>query len=259
MAKKEEKLFSADVTMKDSDYEEIFRIYMETEHGKDRKIAIIACGIIAAILVVLRFVFGNNIFLVYGVACILVGAAYLFVPVNKKFLAQNKLQFGDRREIGFYQHRVTTIEILEDEEPMNEEEIEAATTEISTYGMNAYESEKGILFADGKISNQFLYLPKRCLSEEEIEAASEFAKNCCSGGYRSLVLGSMLAEEEQPQEKEDGGFSLVDAVCDQYYGGKRLHCCEEECEESLNDDEWTEDAEEENPHIAYMDDPEDTE
>ena len=221
----EEKLFSVQSSLNDQDFDDVFRIYLEMERGNEKKIAMITCVILCVICIVLMIIMRNITFLFYGIGCLVVGFAYLMVPVNRKFLAANRLMLGMQRETGFYPHAVTTMEIFGDEESeeMTEEEIEDATTVFLTGSVTAYENERGFLFADGKISNQFLYVPKRSLTEEEIEQISDFAQNRCSGGYHALQMNPMIAPEEAQEEKEENGDSLVSQVCDQYYGADKLH------------------------------------
>ena len=237
---KEEKLFSVQSRLNDQDFDDVFRIYLEMERGNEKKIAMITCSVLCVICIILMILMKNITFLFYGIGCLVVGFAYLMVPVNKKFLATNRLMLGMNRETGFYPHAVTTMEIFEDEESdeMTEEEIEDATTVFLTGSITAYETEQGFLFADGKISNQFLYLPKRTLSEEETAAISEFAQERCSGGYHFLQMTPMVAPEEQQDEApdEESGDSLVSEVCDRYYGAEKLHLHDEDGH-SINDED----------------------
>lgn len=222
---KETLLFSVKTEISDRDYDDVYRIYLQEERGRDRKVALITCGIIAAIFLILLIVFHNMTFLIYAGACLVVAGLYFVVPVNRKFIAQNKLQFGEKREIGFYPHKMTTFELLDDEDELSEEEKQEATTEFSTGMMKAYENERGFLFADGKISNQFLYIPKRQLDAEDTEKIREFAKDRCSAGYLLLEMRTMLNGSDGTDEEEEnsGGDSLVSDACDQYYGIGHLH------------------------------------
>lgn len=225
--KKEEKLFSVQNRLTDRDFEDVFRIYLENERGSEKKIAMIVCGVLCAVCIALMFIMHNITFLFYGLGCILVGLAYMLVPVNKKFIATNRLMFGTARETGFYPHMLTTMEVFEDEDSaeMTEEEIEEATTVFPTSNLTAYENENGFLFAEGKITNQFLYIPKRDLTETEIGTVRAFAEENCDGGYHLVGTKSMIEPdqpelEEAPQEEESSEF--VDSVCDQYYGADKL-------------------------------------
>ena len=228
---KEEKLFSVQSSLNDQDYDEVFRMYLEMERGNEKKIAMIICAVLFVICMILFFINSYNImFIFYGIGCLVVGAAYLLVPVNKKFLATNRLMYGMNRETGFYPHSLTTMEIFEDEDAaeMTPEEIEDATTEFSTGSIKAFENENGFLFAEGKISNQFLYIPKRGLDEQTEENIRGFARERCSGGYQYLEMKSMLEPEDAPEDAQTGSDSLVNEVCDQYYGKNRLHLYDEE-------------------------------
>jgi MinD-like ATPase involved in chromosome partitioning or flagellar assembly len=121
------------------------------------------------------------------------------------------------------------MEIFEDEDSseMTEEEIEEATTVISTGTMVAYENARGFLFAEGKISNQFLYIPKRGLTQEQLTQIQEFAKERCSGGYHLLEMKSMISADEDGEQSAEqeapADDSFVSGVCKQFYGADRLH------------------------------------
>ena len=260
--KKEEKLFSVQSRLNDHDFEDVFSIYMENERGSERQIAMVVCAVLCVICIVLMFIMHNYTFLFYGIGCILVGLAYLLVPVNKKFIATNRLMFGTARETGFYPHMLTTMEIFEDEEAaeMTEDEIEEATTVFSTGSLTAYENERGFLFAQGKITNQFLYIPKRDLTETETGAVRAFAEENCDGGYHLVGTKSMVESDEEPDgeaPQEEDTSEFVDSVCDQYYGADklRLHSDDEtEADPDIDDDdaeasdaEEAEDAEPEEP------------
>ena len=224
---KETKLFSVQTQMNDKDYDDVYKIYLEMERGNEKKIALSTCVILCAICIVLLIIFQSIMFLFYGIGCLIVGAAYCFVPANRKFIAQNRLQFGEKRETGFYPHRLTSIELLDEEEELTEEETEEATIEFPTGSLAAFENERGFLFADGKISNQFVYLPKRQLNEEETDSVREFAKERCSGGYHLLEMKSMLADDEEEEEENDRTDG-VSNVCNRYYGAKKLHLYNDE-------------------------------
>lgn len=245
--KKEEKLFSVQCRLNDQDFEDVFRLYQEMEHGFEKKVAMIICAALCTICVVLMILMHNITFLFYGIGCIVVGLAYLLVPVNRKFIATNRLMFGMNREIGFYPHMITTMEIFEDEDAadMTEEEIEEATTVISTGSINTYENERGFLFAEGKITNQFFYLPKRNLTETEIGAVRAFAEENCAGEFRQVEMKSMIAPDETEdaqQETEEAPSDFVESVCKQYYGGGKLHLHDDEGHPVETDEEDGEDA-----------------
>lgn len=231
---KEEKLFSVQSRLNDQDYDDVFRVYLEEERGREKKRAIISCSVLFAICILLFFINHYNIvFIFYGIGCLIVGAAYLMVPVNKKFIATNRLMFGMQRETVFYPHAVSTMEIYEDEDStaMTEEELEEATTVISTGAMVAYENERAFLFAEGKISNQFLYIPKRGLSEEQLTNLREFAQERCSGGYHLIEVKSMVADDDAETEKpaeESTDDSVASDMCGQFYGAKHLHLRDDE-------------------------------
>ena len=219
---KESKLFSVQTQMNDKDYDDVFRIYLDVERGSEKRVAVATCVVLFLIFLVLMFVFQSVTFIFYGIGALVIGIAYVMVPANKKFVAQNKLMFGEKRETGFYPHKLTTIEILDDEEELTEEELEDATDHFQTGSITAYENERGFLFAEGKISNRFLYIPKRQLDEEEEEKIREFAKDRCSGGYTLLEMKSMLADENEDADDENDDTSFVSDVCNQYYGAKKL-------------------------------------
>lgn len=227
---KEEKLFSVQSKLSDRDFDDVFKIYLDTERGKDRRFAMMICVGFCLLFVILLIALKNITFIFYAIGALIIAAAYWFVPVNKKFIAANKLQFGETRQTGFYPHGVSTIEILEDEDlsEMDEDEIEEATTVLSTIRMTAYENMRGFLFAEGKISNQFLYVPKRSLSKQEIEDIRKFAEERCSGGYQLLETKSMVGSDDDAEETAHSqGISITSAVCDQYYGAKKLHLYDE--------------------------------
>ncbi|MBR6420912.1 MAG: hypothetical protein IKS42_11295 [Oscillospiraceae bacterium] len=263
---KETKLFSVQTEMRDLDYEDVYRIYLQEERGRDRRTAVIVCGILAAVFVLMTVLFHNFTFLIYAGGCLIVAGMYYLVPTNRKFLAQNKLQYGEKRETTFFPHHISTFELLDDEEELSEEEKQEATTEFSTGTMKAYENERGFLFADGKISNQFLYLAKRNLDEEEIESIRTFAKDRCSGGYLLLEMRTMLDGSDGAEDEDETREStLVSGACDQYYGAKRLHLYDEsgrrikpEDEDGDAEAEYAADADDaqQESHTAVMDAPE---
>ncbi len=241
---KEKKLLSVQCKLNDGDFEDVFRIYNETEKTSDKRFGLVTCGILIAACIFMTVITKNITFVFYGVACLVISISYYLVPVNKKFIATNKLQFGEWREISFYPHSVSTIEIFEKNETaeMEEEEIEEATTSISTNVLIAYENMRGFLFAEHKIVNQFIYIPKRELSRQTIAAIQDFAQNNCSGGYQLLEGKSMLMDEDAPiTEKEDDDTSKTSKLCDQYYGVKKLRLYDADGNRVDMDDDDSED------------------
>lgn len=241
---KEEKILSVQCKLNDRDFEDVFRIYNETEKVSDKRFGLITCGVLIAICIFMTVITKNLTFIFYGAACLVIGIAYYLVPVNKKFIATNKLQFGEWREITFYPHSIATIEIFEKNETaeMDEDEIEEATTAISTNTLIAYENNRGFLFADHKIVNQFIYVPKRDLSRQTITAIQEFAQENCSGGYQLLEGNTMMPDEDVPvPEKESDDTSLTSELCDQYYSAKRLRLYNAEGHRIDMDEEESED------------------
>lgn len=220
---KEEKILTVRSKLNDRDFEDVFKIYLETERTKDKSIGLLTCGVLCIICIILMILLHTITFLFYALGCVIIAISYMLVPVNKKFIANNKLQFGEWRETTFYPHSISVMEIFEENErdTMDEEEIEEATTEISTVSLTAYENERGFLFADSKIVNQFLYIPKRGLKKQELADIQEFAKERCSGGYTMLEMNSMI--EEEAEEEEETGTSVTSAVCEQFYSAKKLH------------------------------------
>lgn len=224
----EEKILRVQSKLSDRDFDDAYRIYVENERGTDRRIGLITCLFLGVICALLTILFKNMTFLFYAAGCVIIGIAYFKVPANKKFIATNKLQFGTWRETTFYPHSITTMEIFEqnETEKMDEEEIEEATASITTNSLVAYENARGFLFAEGKIVNQFLYVPKRGLGLQEITAIREFAENNCSGGYHLLESPSIVDGEDHavPEEDdEDEKSALTADLCDQYYGANKLH------------------------------------
>ena len=264
---KEEKLLTVRSKLNDRDFEDVFRIYMESERTKDKSIGLFTCGILCIVCLALLLILHNITFVFYAIGCVIIAISYWLVPVNRKFLANNKLQFGEWREMSFYPHSITVMEIFEEDESssMDEDEIEEATTKISTVSLTAYENERGFLFAEGKIVNQFLYIPKRDLKKQEIDAIQEFAKDRCSGGYHLLEMKSMIEDEDQ--ELEDEEITTTSDVCDRYYGAKKLRLYDAdghrvEMDEDEADEEALEaydaeaDAELAEEHTEVMDAPE---
>ena len=265
----EEKILSVQCKLNDGDFEDVFRIYNETEKTSDKRIGLVTCAVLILICVFITIVIKNITFLFYAAGCLLIGISYYLVPVNKKFIATNKLLFGEWREIGFYPHALTTMEIFDknEAEEMDADEIEEATTSFSTNSLVAYENARGFLFAESKIVNQFVYVPKRERSRQAIAAIQDFAQNNCSGGYQLLEGKSMLEDEDAPApEQEDDDTSLTSNICDQYYGAKKLRLYDAEGhrvdldedaeEEALEELDAEEDAELEAEHTEFMDAPE---
>ena len=265
----EEKILSVQCKLNDGDFEDVFRIYNETEKTSDKRIGLVTCAVLILICVFITIVIKNITCLFYAAGCLLIGISYYLVPVNKKFIATNKLLFGEWREIGFYPHALTTMEIFDknEAEEMDADEIEEATTSFSTNSLVAYENARGFLFAESKIVNQFVYVPKRELSRQAIAAIQDFAQNNCSGGYQLLEGKSMLEDEDAPApEQEDDDTSLTSNICDQYYGAKKLRLYDAEGhrvdldedaeEEALEALDAEEDAELEAEHTEFMDAPE---
>lgn len=222
---KEEKILSVRVKLRDSDFEDVYRIYLDAERNRDKRIGLVTCIFLCVICLILVVLLKNLTFLIYAGGCLIIGIAYFMMSSNKKFIATNKLLFGEWRETVFYPHSVSTMEIFEknEAEQMDADEIEEATTYISTNSLRAYESARGFLFADGKIVNQFLYLPKRELNRTEIAEIRNFAENNCSGDYELLETESMVGDgTEEPEESEDT-LAMTSNVCDQFYGAKKLH------------------------------------
>ena len=240
---KEEKILTVRSKLNDRDFEDVFKIYLETERTKDRSIGLIGGGALCLVCLILLLIFRNITFVFYALGCLIVAAAYWLVPVNKKFIANNKLQFGEWRETSFFPHSITVMEIFDENESaeMDEEEIEEATTRISTVSLTAYENERGFLFAESKIINQFLYIPKRSLKKQELADIQAFAKERCSGGYHLLEMKSMIEDGEQEQE-EDDSTSMTSAVCDQYYGAKKLHLYDADGRRVAMDEDEAEEA-----------------
>lgn len=252
---KETRLFSVQVELNDRDFEDVFRVYMKHERGSEKKIGLLTSIGLFAVCIVLMIVLHRLAFLFYGIACAVVGMSYFLVPVNRKFLANNKLQLGEKRETVFYPHSVTSEELYEDEDG-SDEEYEDSETEFSTLTLKVYENDRGFLFAEGKIINQFLYLPKRCLTDDEIEQVREFAHENCSGGYHETE--TFIAEDDTETRA-----AKTDAVCDKYYGASNLRLYDDngnrigtDEEEAANAFEAAEDAEQQEEHTAVIDEPE---
>ncbi|MBR5372055.1 MAG: hypothetical protein IK130_07555 [Oscillospiraceae bacterium] len=221
---RDRKIAAIQSTMNDQDFSDVYRIYLETEKGAEKKKALFAVSAFFILFLVLLIINKSISFLFMMLGCIVVGASYFFVPINKKFIAENKLLYGGWRETVFYEHHVTVMELFheDDSESMSEKELREATTSISTSSLAAYETENGFLFADGRISRQFVYIPKRDIDEEQLSALLQFASHRCSGGYRRLHLRSALHDmkTEDPEE-------MVSGACEKYYGAERLELHDE--------------------------------
>ena len=111
----EKKLFSVQAELNDRDFEDIFRVYMRYERGNEKKIGLLVSIALFLACILLTFVLSRLTLLFYGIGCAVIGLSYYLVPVNRKFLATNKLQFGEKREISFYPHQVTTMELFDDD------------------------------------------------------------------------------------------------------------------------------------------------
>jgi hypothetical protein len=243
---KEKKLFSVQAELNDRDFEDIFRVYMRYERGNEKKIGLLVSIALFLACILLTFVLSRLTLLFYGIGCAVIGLSYYLVPVNRKFLATNKLQFGEKREISFYPHQVTTMELFDDD---NDDEYENSETAFSTMMLKVYENDRGFIFAEGKIVNQFLYLPKRCLSEEEIEEVRAFAQEKCSGGYHEA--DTMISEEDTETRA-----AKTDAVCDKYYGMENLRLCDDEGNRIHTEDEDAEPEENAKAHTERIEEPE---
>lgn len=231
---KEEILFTVQNHLEDKDYEDVYRIHQETER-KDRKIALIICLCLAVICIVLLVILKNISFLFYTIACVIVGIAYIKIPSNRKFLATTRLLMGDHQTVTFMPHSIYVEELYESDEAFGEavdadvEENEDAGVTMKTFGLMVYENERAFLFADGKITNLFVYIPKRCLDEAQIALLKEYAKERCSKGYVIMEMSSHIVETEEGEDDD-----LLEAMSEthvdereQYYGAKRLRLRDE--------------------------------
>lgn len=222
---KEEKILTVQTKMKDSDFDDAYRIYLGNERGSDRMIGLVTCIVIGVICVLVCILMKRLTFLFYTAGCLLIGAAYYFTPANKKFIATNRLQFGEWREITFYPHSLTVMEIFDKDETakMDPDELADAVTSISTGSLVAYENARGFLFAEGKIVNQFVYIAKRDLNRQEIAALRKYADENCSGGFHQLEAASIVdGEEPAVPEDDENQPSLTADLCGRYYGAKQL-------------------------------------
>lgn len=231
---REEILFTVQNHLEDKDYEDVYRIHQETER-KDRKIALIFCLCLAVVCIVLLIVLKNISFLFYTIACVVIGVAYIKIPSNRKFLATTRLLMGDHQIVTFMPHSIYVEELYESDEAFGEsvdadaEENEDAGVTMKTFGLMVYENERAFLFADGKITNLFVYIPKRCLDEKQIEQLKEYAKERCSKGYVIMEMSSHIVETDAGED-DDLLEALSEAHVDereQYYGAKRLRLRDE--------------------------------
>lgn len=227
---KERKLFEIQSRITDRDFSEVFRIYMATERGSEKRLALIACIGFSIFFAILTVVLRNWILGIFAGASLMIGLSYFIVPINKKFIAENKLLFGTWRETVFYAHSVTVMELFQEDDALNmsDEELREAVTEMPTTSMIAYESEIGFLFADGKIAHRFVYIPKRDLSEAQLSALLEFAADRCSGGYQRVRFSN-----EPDAHSADSPEHLVEDACEQYYGADKLNLQEDDTEQPM--------------------------
>lgn len=230
---KEETLLELRNHPKDQDYEDVYRIHQETER-KDRKIALIFCLCLAVVCIVLLIILRNISFLFYTIACVVIGLAYIKIPTNRKFIATTRLLMGEKQTLTFMPHSICVEELYESDEAfgeaVDEEENEDAGIIMKTSNMMVYENERGFLFADGKITNLFVYVPKRDLDEAQIEQLKEYANERCSKGYVILEMDAHIVDTDENEEEamlSALSASHVDAR-EQYYGSKRLRLRNEE-------------------------------
>lgn len=230
---KEETLFELRNHPKDQDYEDVYRIHQETER-KDRKIALIFCLCLAVVCIVLLIILRNISFLFYTIACVVIGLAYIKIPTNRKFIATTRLLMGEKQTLTFMPHFICVEELYESDEAfgeaVDEEENEDAGIIMKTSNMMVYENQRGFLFADGKITNLFVYVPKRDLDEAQIEQLKEYANARCSKGYVILEMDAHIVDTDENEEEAmlaALSASHVDAR-EQYYGSKRLRLRNEE-------------------------------
>ncbi len=243
---KEEKLFSVVCTLNDNDFEDVYRIHKEADQ-KNHNYSMIVGIAVAVLCIVVAILLKNLMFYFYAAASVLIGLSYRFVPLNRKFLATNRLQYGDKREMIFYPHEVSVFEVLDDEE-ISASEREDATTYFSTGSMKAFENKNGFVFADNSIENGFLYVPKRGLEDETIAQLIDFAKNRCSSGY--TLLTSILGKDEEMAGGENAEKASVNDDLDRYYGKDKLRLYDENGNRVRDDEEEAEDAETETEDTA---------
>lgn len=222
---KDQKMIEVQSTMNDQDFSEVYRIYLATERGSEKKKALMTVAAFFVFFLVLLIINHNMSFLFLMLGCVIIALSYLFMPINKKFIAENKLLFGAWRETVFYEHHVTVMELFQenDAEQMSEEELREAITEIPTTMLTAYETDSGFLFADGKISRQFVYIPKRDLDETQLSVVLQFASERCSGGYHRIPLRAALHDSKTEDAEE-----LVTGACEKYYGADKLNLYDED-------------------------------
>lgn len=221
---RDRKMAEIQSTMNDQDFSEVYRIYLATEMGAEKKKALVTIAALFIFFLVLLIVNKNQSFLFLMLGCVIVGLSYFFVPINKKFIAENKLLFGTWRETVFYEHHVTVMELFQEDDAdrMSEEELREAVTEMSTSTMTAYETEDGFLFADGKISRRFVYIPKRDLNERQLSVLLQFSSERCSGGYQRIHLRPAVHDKRIEDAEE-----MVTGACEKYYGADRLNLYDE--------------------------------
>ncbi len=200
MATKNEILFTLENAPEDKDYEDVYRIHQEVER-KDRKIALLFCAILGVICIVLFFVLDNISFMFYAIACVIIGIAYIKVPSNRKFIATTRLLIGEKQFVSFAEYEIRIEEQYDSDEAfgeaVNEEENEDSAVVLKTSNMAAYENDRGFLFADGKITNLFLYVPKRNLTETQIEQVQQFADERCSKGHILLEMAHIVDTDDE--------------------------------------------------------------
>ncbi len=200
MATKDEILFTLENAPEDKDYEDVYRIHQEVER-KDRKIALFFCAVLAVICIVLLIVLQNISFLFYTIACVIIGIAYIKMPSNRKFIATTRLLIGEKQLVSFAEHEIRIEEQYDSDEAfgeaVNEEENEDGAVVLKTSNMAAYENDRGFLFADGKITNLFLYVPKRNLTEAQIEQVQQFADERCSRGHILLEMAHIVDTDDE--------------------------------------------------------------
>ncbi len=229
MANKDEILLTLENAPEDKDYEDVYRIHQEVER-KDRKIALILCEALAVICIVLLIVLRNISFLFYAIVCAIIGIAYIKVPSNRKFIATTRLLIGEKQLVSFAEHEIRVVEQYDSDEAfgeaVNEEENEGSAIVLKTSNMAVYENVRGFLFADGKITNLFLYVPKRDLNEMQIEQLQQFANERCSKGHVLLemahivdtddeaLLESAIGSHDDEREKYYGYYSRKHRVID---------------------------------------------
>ncbi len=233
-----EKLFTLECQLNDQDYENVFQIYLETEHKSDKKTAWIT-GILAMIFFVAITIWQLNfIYLVYAAVAFLISYMGNAKP-NRHFIATNRALMGTHQQLDFYPYTLESIEIYDEEEAAADSETteseaeeadEPAFSVAKTSSLKAYENEQGFLFADRKIYNFFFYVPKRDRTPEEIEQLKTYAKERCSGGYLILEMQSILTKSEQTEETEN--FADTNAakgsIYDEFYSLKNVNVRDEQ-------------------------------